>query len=95
MLQFVGNFKLRTGLAWRRRFGSHLWQHKFYDHILRATDAPDSVAWYIWMNPTRAGLCAEPREYALSGSFTMPWKETAEPPAAWTPPWKKPATPPV
>ena len=89
LLDFVGSFKHSTAQTWRRRFRSRLWQQKFYDHILRSKDSPDSVAWYIWMNPVRRGLCAHPEEHPHSGSFTLDWKRKRPSGDVWTPPWKK------
>ena len=89
LLEFVGRLKHRTGIEWQKRTASRLWQHKFYDHILRAWDNADSVAWYIWMNAVRAGLCQKPQDYPFSGSLTINWRGTKEPAAAWIPPWKQ------
>jgi len=85
--QFMTELKHRTALDWRRKHGGRLWQAKFYDHILRPRDSPDRVAWYIWMNPVRKGLCDDPHQYAFSGSFTLDWKQAPRPPEPWQPPW--------
>ncbi len=52
-------------------------------------NAAEDVAWYIWMNPVRRGLCREPREFRFSGSFTLPWRSKKSGNSSWTPPWKR------
>jgi len=63
LLLFVRSFKQSSTRAFSGGNGIPLWQKKFYDHILRAEDSPEAVAWYIWMNPVRKGFCSEPDEY--------------------------------
>jgi putative transposase len=86
LLQFLRALKSKTSTPFERKYHGALWQSKFYDHILRANDSPDAVAWYIWMNPVRKGLCAKPQDYAFSGSFTGAFPPTAQPVANWHPP---------
>jgi len=88
LLAFVRNFKHTTEYEYRKRFRRALWQKKFYDHILRERDSADAVAIYIWANPVRAGICADPREYPYSGSFTTDWKTKMAPVKPWRPVWK-------
>jgi len=86
LIRFVSQFKQQTA----HEFGSvrgRLWQRYFYDHILRGRDGLDAVAWYIWMNPVRKGLCKEPEDYPFSGSMTVEWKRKKRPEGSWTPPW--------
>ncbi len=89
LLDFVNRFKQQTAFQHRNRSGGRLWQFKFYDHILRRDDAAEDVAWYIWMNPVRKGLCREPREFPFSGSFMLPWRSKKSGNSSWTPPWKR------
>ncbi len=93
LLRFVKALKQRTGFLYSREFHEHLWQKKFYDHVLRPHDAPDTVAWYIWMNPVRQGICAQPREHPYCGSFTVPWEKATPPEESWIPPWKRKGMP--
>lgn len=88
---FVESFKRETGFAFSKRTGRRLWQFKYYDRILRAGDSVEAVAWYIWLNPVRKGLCRRPTEYPFSGSFTEAGKRMLEAPMPpdWTPPWKR------
>jgi REP element-mobilizing transposase RayT len=88
LLKFVRNFKRTSNYSYSERCGTTLWQKKFYDHILRAKDAPEAVCWYIWMNPVRKGLCSQPHEYDYSGSLTQDWKRILNPEKQWTPTWK-------
>ncbi len=95
LLRFAKGFKQRSGYLFRQRTGERLWQKKYYDHILRANERWEAVAWYIWMNPVRGGLCARPEDWSFSGSFTVDWLKLLAPPEElWTPPWKKNLTPP-
>lgn len=90
LMAFVENFKQETAFLFARRTQRGLWQFKYYDHILRASDSADRVAWYIWMNPIRKGLCAAPADYPFLGAFTELGKKLLKSPAssAWAPPWK-------
>ena len=99
LLAFVHDFKQRTAFDHQKRFAEHrpsftqnLWQSKFYDHILRHADALEDVAWYIWMNPVRAGLCDAPSSFRFSGSFTSAANLLTPPNPSWLPPWKRAKT---
>jgi REP element-mobilizing transposase RayT len=85
LLGFVKAVKTKSSTPFTRKTARPLWQKKFYDHILRRNDSPDDVAWYIWMNPVRAGLCRRPGEYPFLGSFTGMWPKTPQPPVPWLP----------
>ncbi len=91
LMKFVENYKQETGFAAEQRTKERLWQFKYYDRILRNSDSPESVAWYIWMNPVRNGLCEVPMEYPFLGSFTEVGARMLKGSAApeWRPPWKK------
>jgi putative transposase len=91
LLNLVKTFKLKTSRAYSRQTGLILWQRKFYDHILRPNESPESVAWYIWLNPVRKGLSATVQSYPFNGSFTSCIPRTDPPAVAWIPPWRKPA----
>jgi len=90
MVKFVEAFKQETAIEFVRRMRRPLWQFKYYDHILRGPDSADRVAWYIWMNPVRKGLCATPTEYPFLGSFTEMGARMLKgsPTVEWIPPWK-------
>ena len=88
-LAFIDGFKQRSAFAFKQATGARLWQHKPYDHILRRDEHWEGVAYYIWMNPVRKGLCASPEDWPYSGSCTMDWKRLLTPPRqVWSPPWK-------
>jgi putative transposase len=91
LLNLTKTFKLKTSRAYVRRTGQILWQRKFYDHILRPHESPESVAWYIWLNPVRKGLSATVEAYPFSGSFTSSIQRTDPPAITWLPPWRDPA----
>ncbi|MBS1840972.1 MAG: transposase [Acidobacteria bacterium] len=86
--RFVSYLKQETGSAYAKRFGKQLWQTKYFDRVLRKAEDAESVAWYIWLNPFRKGLCQAPQNYPLSGSFTVDWKKRCAPARIWTPTWR-------
>jgi REP element-mobilizing transposase RayT len=61
-------WKQSTGFEWSRRHGCKLWQHGYWERVLRDNDNPLSVCRYIVENPVRAGLVAHPTQYELCGS---------------------------
>ncbi len=88
LLHFVKSLKQKSAFQFKRRTGTQLWQRFFYDHILRPSESPDGVAWYIWLNPVRAGICANPEDYPFSGSLVGAGPNHTPPEAGWIPPWK-------
>ena len=62
-LRFVKVFKQRSAYAFKQDTGLRLWQHKPYDHILRSGENWQVVAYYIWMNPVRKGLCKRSQDW--------------------------------
>jgi REP element-mobilizing transposase RayT len=92
-LAFIDGFKQRSAYAFKQITGAKLWQHKPYDHILGPKDRWEAVAYYIWMNPVRKGLCTRGEDWPYSGSYTVDWERMLTPPEElWAPPWKR--TPP-
>ncbi len=85
---FVSVFKQQTATVYTKRFRKHLWQVKYFDRVLRKAEDAESIAWYIWLNPVRKGLCQSPQDYPLSGSFSMDWRERCAPTRVWTPSWR-------
>jgi hypothetical protein len=57
------------------------------------TEPPDLVAWYIWMNPVRAGLCTSVTDYPWAGSLTGAGPKTTLPSKMWSPPWRSQGAP--
>jgi len=93
LVKFVEAFKQETAVEFERRQGLRLWQFKYYDRILRSFDSLDRVAWYIWLNPVRKGLCQMPANYPFLGAFTETGRQLlrSAAPLEWTPPWKSAA----
>jgi len=91
LMAFVESFKQESAFEFARRTRRDLWQFKYYDRVLRGSDSPERVAWYIWLNPVRKGLCRRPQEYPFLGSFTEIGRILLKGSVApdWTPPWKK------
>jgi hypothetical protein len=90
LVKFVESFKQETAVEFARRTHRRLWQFKYYDRILRASDAVDRVAWYIWMNPVRKGLCHTAADYPFLGSLTEVGTKlltSANVVTPWSPPW--------
>jgi putative transposase len=91
LIKFVESFKQETGVDFAARTHGRLWQFKYYDRILRASDALDRVAWYIWMNPVRKSLCRTATDYPFLGSFTELGAKllTSALVTPWSPPWSR------
>ena len=91
--RFISEFKQRTGYPYQKKFEKRLWQHRYYDRVLRTAEDIEAVAWYIWTNPIRKRLCSAPQDYPLSGSLTSDWKNRCAPAKMWSPPWKQQSQP--
>jgi putative transposase len=63
--------ELKGGFAqdYNRRHGRYgvLWAERFKSVLLEGGEALAAVAAYIDLNPVRAGLCADPKDYRYSG----------------------------
>jgi len=94
LIKFVESFKQETAVEFARRTHRRLWQFKYYDRILRGSDRADRIAWYIWLNPVRKGICQMPADYPFLGSFTVLGAQMLKGSVAceWTPPWKRDET---
>ncbi len=88
--QMIRAFKGAAAARARARGLLSLWQKGFYDHVIRAGTQVDAAAWYIFMNPVRAGLVKQIGEWSYSGSLMFDWKKLATPAEPFIPPWKKP-----
>jgi putative transposase len=85
--RFVAHWKRATTFEFKKAAGRELWQRLFYDRVLRDTDSRNDIAWYIWLNPVRKGMCQEPWDYAWSGSMTEMTMNSTPSERAWIPPW--------
>jgi putative transposase len=88
LFKFVKSFKIKSSRVYAEKTSQPLWQKKYFDHIVRRNESPEGIAWYIWMNPVRAGLSRRTGQYAFAGSFTGLMDRMVSPPDSWTPPWK-------
>jgi REP-associated tyrosine transposase len=88
LIQLVEGFKQRTAYEFSKTRSRRLWQRRYYDHVLRPNECVEDIACYIWWNPVRKGLCAEPHHHPLSGSQTLDWMKTSSLAPRWQPPWK-------
>ncbi len=65
-----------TPIARSYEAGRKLWQRSFFDHAIRKEDSLRNIACYLWENPIRAKIIAEPTRYRWSGSEVWPdWRE--------------------
>jgi putative transposase len=88
LIRFVDGFKQQTAYEFSKTRGTRLWQRRYYDHILRPNESVEDVACYIWWNPVRKNLCADPHQYPLSGSQTLDWMKHSATAPQWHPPRK-------
>ncbi len=67
LLGFPDSFFLKKRVAtfksWTSRQAGISWQRDFFDHRLRSAEEGVAKRNYIEMNPVRAGLCKEPRDW--------------------------------
>jgi putative transposase len=70
LLRLVKSIKLKSSGHFAAQFGGILWQKGFYEHVLRADESLEDVAWYMWLNPVPKGIVKKPEDYPFSGSFT-------------------------
>jgi len=69
---FVQAYKSKTTwLYWKTGNHGRLWQHGFYDRILRQEEDIKQVGKYILENPVRKRLVDDFREYPFSGSLVF------------------------
>ena len=62
---FIKELKGRFAQWYNRRYGRYgvLWADRFKSVLLEGGEAVAAVAAYIELNPVRAGLCADPKDY--------------------------------
>ena len=68
---FVGRWKEWTAKAIGRAtvIALPLWQHRFFDHVLRSTESYAEKWEYVRQNPVRAGLATQPDGWPYAGSI--------------------------
>jgi putative transposase len=74
----VKAWKQKTGYEWSQRHGRKLWQHGYWERVLRDNDDALSICRYIIENPVRARLVDLPIEYPLCGSTQYTIDEICE-----------------
>jgi REP element-mobilizing transposase RayT len=94
LLQFMKTFKIKTSREFATEQHRELWQKKYYDHILRESESGEGVCWYIWMNPVRAGLVKEVKDYPFVGSLTREIPRVNNTLDLWEPPRRAEKRPP-
>jgi len=87
-LRLMKSLKLKTSRRFWQEGRQQLWQHAFFDHILRRPEEIQSVAWYIWLNPVRKGIASHPEDYTFAGSLTGLKMPSAWASLDWKPAWK-------
>jgi len=85
----VRAFKSLAAGAVRKIGMFDLWQKGYYDHVLRTGESMDSAAWYVFMNPVRAGLVGWVEEWGLSGSSAFELGKVVAPEESFVPDWKR------
>ncbi len=71
VLKFTDRFKGKiTNLSWSCGWTGHLWQPRYYDHLIRNDESLSAIARYIRDNPVRKHLVAEPEKWPWSGEAT-------------------------
>jgi len=89
LIRFVTAFKKCTGYWWKQSGHPRpLWQRGYHDRILREDDLNDAVIRYILLNPVRANLVSDPREYRFLVATKYDVATLLESSFLWTPPWK-------
>ena len=89
LLAFLRIYKQVTSYWWKQN-GRHrkgLWQTSFYDRVLREEDPNEGVIRYLLMNPVRAGIVEDPRQYPYLGAEKYDVQTLLESACFWSPPW--------
>src|SRR5713226_8480824 len=79
LMPMVRAFKGAAAAVARESGVSSLWQKGYYDHVLRSGKSLEEAAWYVFLNPVRAGLAKTVQEWPYSGSFVIEWNRLTPP----------------
>ena len=83
-------YKQVTGHWWKQTGQNRLlWQEGFHDRVLREDDHTEDVVRYILLNPVRAGLVTDPRDYPYLGAAKYDVATLLESVCVWEPPWRR------
>lgn len=66
--RFITTWRRRSSAALWTVHPHGLWQHGYYERILRREEASVLVCHYIFNNPVRAGLVEDPADYPFGWS---------------------------
>ena len=82
--------KQKSGYAYSKSHHRRLWQPSYYDRVLRDDEQTWDAIRYVVMNPVRANLVKDFRQYAFLGSAVMERDElveelTSRPMTKWQP----------
>ena len=66
--RFVRVAKQRSGFAFSRMAGRHLWQESYFDRTIRRLEELPALVEYMIRNALRAGLVEDPVNYPYWGS---------------------------
>ncbi len=76
--QFIRIAKQRSSYHFAYTRGERLWHPSFFDRTLRPNEDSLDVMRYIVMNPVRAGIVRDPRDYEFWGSELYEREELLE-----------------
>jgi len=84
--KIVQRVKLSFSLQWQRLSGRNgpIWQHRYWDHIIRSEEDMKRHVDYIHYNPVKHGLAESPSKWPLSsfhrylqtGYYNADWGES-------------------
>ena len=80
---FMKRAKQLSGYYGKRIAHRRVWQPGYYDDIVGSADANEEYIRYIAMNPVRARLVADPREYPYTGSGVFSRDQLREKIRSW------------
>ena len=55
------------------KYARPVWQLQFFDHLLRSEKSCADKWDYVYRNPVRAGLAAQPEDWPYSGEIIEDW----------------------
>ena len=84
--RLVNRWKQKTGLWWKQQpHAESLWQRGFHDRIIREGEPVEGVIRYVILNPVRAGLVTDAREYPHIGASRYDIDTLLESSSFWSP----------
>jgi putative transposase len=71
LARWVRMWKSVAARRWPGQFAEKLWQREFWDTQLRRGESYSAKWKYVWNNPVRAGLVADPSEWPFQGELNL------------------------